>query len=104
MTVSPTARQHLGGDAPAMPRLSALALPPSLDPPAAPRAPIRVERGKSDIIPARRAHAAFSAASECRGLKRPFQPFGFGSLFYCFREHGAESLSGIHCFVCPLTE
>ena len=33
----------------------------------------RAERGKQEIIPARRAHAAHSTASESRGLKGPFQ-------------------------------
>ena len=33
----------------------------------------RAEPGKQEIIPARRAHAAFSAASEFRELKWPFQ-------------------------------
>ena len=44
---------------------------------------------KQEIIPTRRTHAAFSAASESRGLKGPFQPSGFGSLFYFCRECGA---------------
>ena len=36
----------------------------------------RAERGQQEIIPARRTYAAFSAASEPRGLKRLFQPSG----------------------------
>ena len=51
----------------------------------------RAERGKLEIIPARRVHAAFSAASESRGLKGPRQPSGLGSLFYFSREYGTGS-------------
>ena len=38
----------------------------------------------------RRAHAAFSAASDLRGLKGLFQPSSSGSLFYFPQEHGAS--------------
>ena len=64
-----------------------------LDGPMSQRAapPTRAERGKLEIIPARRAHAAFSAASESRAVKRPFDRSGLGSLFYSFRECGAGS-------------
>ena len=50
------------------------------------------ERSKEDVIPARRAHAAFSAASEFRGLTGSFQPSGLGSLplFQFNREYGAS--------------
>ena len=44
----------------------------------------RAERGAYDIVPARRAHAAFSAASESRAANRPFGRSGFGSLFHVF--------------------
>ena len=36
----------------------------------------------SEFSPARRAYAAFSAASESRGLKWPFQPSGFLILLF----------------------
>ena len=39
----------------------------------APHPPTRAERGNYEIIPARRANAAFSAASESKELKWPFQ-------------------------------
>ena len=51
----------------------------------------RAERGKEEIIPARRAHAVFIAASESRAVKRPFDRSGLGSLFYFSREYGADS-------------
>ena len=40
----------------------------------------RAEWGKLEIIPARRAHAAFSAASESIGMKGPFQPWAISTL------------------------
>ena len=42
-------------------------------------------------ITARRAHAAFSAASESRELKWPFQLLGLRSLFHLSRYHGVGS-------------
>ena len=47
----------------------------------------------SEFSPARRAYAAFSAASESRRLKRPFDSSGLGSLLYFSREYG-EGRSG----------
>ena len=71
--------------------------------------PTRAERGKYETNPARRAHAASSAASESIGLKRPFQPSGFGSLFYFSREYSAGSStsresSAQNCFAPARTE
>ena len=49
------------------------------------RAPTRAERGKQELIPARRAHAAFSAASEPKELNWHFNSLDY-CLFVCTRE------------------